>query len=480
MPTNWPSALRETGLREVPVSIFRHRRRLVSTCFTKYKQTPTNDAMGLIDCKKKSGKMFKNKWGVATRILHADRLAGVEHYAVHKPLHTSSAYAYPSSDALIAVFQGAEPGFLYSRQGNPTTTGLEEKISLLENARKTLAFSTGMAAIAAVFLTLLKAGDHLLASKYLFGNTSSLLQTLQGLGIDVTLVDPTDAPQLASAVKPNTRAVFVETIANPGTQVAALKEIGEECERKGLLYIVDSTLTTPLLLQGKDVKACLVIHSLSKGMSGHGAALGGSVSDTGLFDWGTYPNIDPAYRKGNPSEWGMTQIRKKALRDMGATLRAEDAHRIALGLETLALRVAKASENANILAQWLASRPEIKSIKYPGLVSHPEHSRAAQLFNGLFGNLISIELQPELDWKRFLNGLRLIIQSTHLSDNRTLILPVAHTIFWEMGAERRQAAGIAPSQIRISVGIESVFDLQNDLAQALEDLKPTRRAAIYQ
>ena len=406
------------------------------------------------------------KPGITTRLLHSDRLGGVEHGAAHKPIHTAVAFGYPSARELAAVFQGDKAGYVYARQGNPTGAALEAKLNLLEEARATATFATGMAAIAAVLTTLLRAGDHLVSSQFLFGNTSSLLQTLQGLGIEVSFVDATDAAAVAAAVRPATRMVFVETIANPRTQVADLAGIGALCAQRGLLFVVDSTLTTPVLLRGRDVRAGLVVHSLSKAISGHGDALGGAVCDTGLFDWSAYPNILDTYKKGDPAGWGLQQIRKKGLRDFGGTLRAEDAHRIAVGAETLQLRVERSCANALALAQWLEGQAQVARVYYPGLPSHAQHERAAALF-GAFGPLLGFELRAGIETFAFLDALKVVILSSHLADNRTLAIPVAETIFYEMGAARRATMGIADGLIRLSVGIEDIADLREDLAQAL-------------
>ena len=407
------------------------------------------------------------KYGITTRILHSDHVSGVEHGAVHKPMHTAAAYTQGSARDLAAVFQGDKAGYVYARQGNPTGAALEAKVTLLEDARATACFSTGMAAIAAVMMSLLRSGDHIISSQFLFGNTNSLLQTLQGIGVEISFVDATDAGQVAAARRPNTRLVFVETIANPRTQIADLAAIGALCAEHHLLYVVDNTLTTPLLLRGRDVQAGIVIHALTKGIGGHGNAMGGSVTDTGLFDWSRYPNILPAYRKGDAAGWGLLQIRKKGLRDYGATLRAEDAHRIAVGAETLALRITRACDNALQLAQWLEAQPQIARVYYPGLESHAQHQRAASLFKGGYGTLLSFELDPAIDCFDFLDALKLVIISSHLSDTRTLAIPVAHTIYWEMGPDRRKEMGIADGLVRLSVGIEDLADLQADMAQAL-------------
>ena len=251
--------------------------------------------------------------------------------------------------AFAGVFQG-KAGYTYARQGTPTTDALERKITRMEGGVSSLSFATGMAALSALFTTLLRAGDHLISSQYIFGNTNSLFGTLQLLGVEITLVDPTDVKAVAAALRPNTRMVFTETIANPGTQVADLEGIGEFCKANQLVYVVDNTLTSPWLFQPRVVGASIVMNSLSKHIGGHAHALGGSLTDTGLFDWSTYPNILDVYKKGAPAGWGMTQIKKKGLRDMGATLSADAAHRIAVGAETLSLRLDKICSNAMALA----------------------------------------------------------------------------------------------------------------------------------
>lgn len=404
--------------------------------------------------------------GFTTTILHSDRNQSVEHGAVHKPMHPSSEFAYDDARELAAVFQG-KAGFTYARQGTPTTTALEAKINQMEGGKGTVSFATGMAALAAIFTTLLRRGDHLVSSQFVFGNTNSLLGTLQDLGVEITFVDATDSSQVRAAIQPNTRMVFTETIANPGTQVADLAVIGEICREQGLVYVVDNTLTTPWMFRPLSVGASLVMNSLSKYIGGHGNALGGAVTDTGLYDWSASANIHDAYRKGPPTSWGLTQVKKKGLRDMGGTLAAEPAHRIAVGAETLALRMAKHCANALALARFLEEHPGVAKVHYPGLASHPQHARAAALFGSRFGGLLGVELADGVDCFDFLNRLRIVLMATHLGDTRSLALPAAHTIYYEMGAERRKQMGIADSLIRVSVGIEDEADLLFDFDQAL-------------
>ncbi len=405
--------------------------------------------------------------GFTTQIVHADQHFGVEHGGIHKPIHTSVQYGYDRVEDLIDVFQGTlKGGYNYARQGTPTTAALESKITQMEQGIGTVSFATGMAAITATFLTLLKAGDHLVCSQFVFGNTNSLLGTLKDLGIGVTTVDATQADKVAAVIQPTTRMVFVETIANPGTQVPDLANIGNLCADKGLVYVVDNTITSPFLFRPSSVQASLVINSLTKTIAGHGSALGGAVTDTGLFNWDSYPNIFANYRNGDARQWGLQQIRKKGLRDMGGTLSSEHAHQISVGAETLSLRVAQTSATALTLARFLEGHKSVNRVYYPMLESHPQHAIARQHFSA--GSwLMSFELGDEAAALAFINRLKLPVVATGLGDTRTLIIPVAPTIFWEAGAQVRTAMGIADGLIRLSVGLEESADLLRDFEQAL-------------
>ncbi|MFT4191710.1 MAG: cystathionine gamma-synthase family protein [Comamonas sp.] len=403
-----------------------------------------------------------------TALVHADRHFGVEHGGLHKPIHTSTQYGFDKVEDLIGVFQGTLKGaYSYSRQGTPTTAALESKLALLDEGVGAITFATGMAAITAIFTTLLKAGDHIVSSQFVFGNTNSLLGTLEGLGIATDKVDVTAVANVEAALRPNTRIVFVETLANPATQIADLEAIGRLCRDRGILFVVDNTILSPWLFKPKAVGAGLVVHSLTKSMAGHGQALGGVVVDTGTFDWQGYPNIAEPYRKGDSRQWGLSQLRKKGLRDMGATLSAQHAHAISVGLETLALRMDRSSATALALAQMLEAHPAVGRVFYAGLASHPQHEAAARLFRSASW-LLSFELRDAGDCLPFLNRLRLPIKSTGLGDTRTLVIPVAPTIFWEAGAEVRARMGIADGLVRVSVGLEDPADLLADFRQALD------------
>lgn len=410
---------------------------------------------------------MKNKKGFATTILHSDRLLKPEFGALHQPIYTSVTWGFDDVNGLIDVFQNKAKGYAYSRQGNPTVAALEHKITQMENGIATVAFSTGMAATTATILSLLKKGDHIIASSYLFGNSRSIMQTFIEIGIQISFVDATDIEQIENAYTANTRMVFVETIANPGTQVADLYKIGHFCSAHELLYVVDNTMTSPYLFQPISVRASLIINSLTKYIGGHGNVLGGSVTDTGLYNWDTFPNIAPILRNQiSTTMLGISQIRKRGLRDGGGTLSPEAAHSISVGAETLALRLERICSNAILLANFLEKHPIVKQVNYPGLATHPQHKIASDLFHG-YGGLMSFELSDKIDCLAFLNRLKVVIKSSNLGDTRTLAIPVAQTIFYELGAERRKEMGIADSLIRLSIGFEDIDDLVEDFMQAL-------------
>ena len=404
--------------------------------------------------------------GFTTSIVHSDRLDPIEHGSLHKPVHATVAYGYEDTNELVAVFQGTQSGYSYARQVNPTVSALESKLDRMERGLASVCFSTGMGAIGSILFSLMRGGDHLVSSRFLFGNTNSIFRSFEAHGLGVTFVDATDVDEVAEAIRPETKLVFVETIANPRTQVSDLEAIGALCRERGLAYVVDNTMTSPWLFQPIDVGASLIVNSLTKYIGGHGNALGGSVTETGLFDWTTFDNIYPDYQKGDPQRWGIQQIRKKGLRDFGAALAPEAAHHLAVGSETLALRIERECDSAATLVQYLDAHERVAKVYYPGLPDHPQHALALKLFRRP-GALFSFELNDDLDPFAFLDRLNVVVKSTNLGDNRTLAIPVAHTIYFELGPERRASMGIADSLIRISVGIEDVDDLLRDFEGAL-------------
>lgn len=403
--------------------------------------------------------------GFTTRIVHSDRQKTIEHGSLQKPIHATVAYGYDDARELAAVFQGKQPGFTYGRQVNPTVEALQDKISRMENGTQTVCFATGMAAIGTMLFALLRQGDHFISSSFLFGNTNSLFNSFAVQGIDVSFVDATSVDAVADAITPETRLVFVETIANPRTQVSALEEIGALCRERGLVYVVDNTMTSPFLFQPLSVSASLVVNSLTKYIGGHGNALGGAITEMAQFDWRNFDNIYDTYKTGGSEKWAITQIKKKGLRDFGASLAPEAAHHLAVGAETLALRMERQCASAQVMAEYLTGHSQVKAVYYPGMPDHPEHARAKKLFR-YPGALFSFELVADVDIWAFMNALDVIVKSSNLGDNRTLAIPVAHTIYFEMGAERRASMGIDESLIRISVGIEEPDDLLADFDAA--------------
>jgi O-acetylhomoserine (thiol)-lyase len=323
-----------------------------------------------------------------------------------------------------------------------------------------------MAAISTTFFTLLNAGDHIIASQFLFGNTPSVLGTLQRFGVEVTQVDATNIELVQQAIKPNTKMVFTETIANPVTQVADLQGIGQLCDKHNLVYIIDNTMTPSYIFNAKEVGASLITSSLTKYVGGHGTVTAGAVIDTGNYDWTQYSNILDSFKTLPSQAQALTQIKKKGLRDLGGCLSSDSAQMIAVGAETLALRMDRACDNALALARFLDGHDKIAKVYYPGLANHPQHQQAKQYFKQ-FGAIISFDAVDGIDPVALLTELNLVICATHLGDNRTLALPVASTIFFEMGLENRQKAGISENMIRMAVGIEDVEDLITDFKQAL-------------
>jgi O-acetylhomoserine (thiol)-lyase len=405
--------------------------------------------------------------GFTTRLVHADRLLNApESGAVHQATNNSVLFEYKDAQGLVDVFQGKKAGHVYSRSSSGSNVALQNILTHLEGGIGAVTFATGMAAITATMFSLFKAGDHLIVSHFLFGNTRSFAETMQTLGIELSFVDVTDVQNVEAAFKKNTKAVYLETIANPVTQVADLRAIGQLCKSKKCLFIVDNTMTPANVFDANSVLASLTVSSLTKYIAGHGNVLGGAVVDTGLFDWGNFENILPIYRGADVSQWGLIQVRKRGLRDMGGTLSPDSAHAISIGLETLVLRTNKICENAMRLASFLHNHVNVSAVYYPGLYHHPQHFLAKELFNG-YGGILSLDLANHIDPIKFLNALNLVICATHLGDTRTLALPVASTIYFESSVKERQEMGVNDNMIRLSIGIEDIDDIIADFEYAL-------------
>ena len=411
--------------------------------------------------------MSKTKF--TTTVVHADRKLNPDSGAVHYPVVNSVLFGYDNPQDLVDIFQGKQAGHAYARQSTPTTDALQSMINGMEDGVGSLVFASGMAAITTTFLTLLNAGDHIVASQFLFGNTPSVFGTLKRFGVEVTQVDVTDIEQVKRAIQANTKMVFTETIANPVTQVADLKGIGHLCKQHNLVYIVDNTMTPSYLFKAKNVGASLITTSLTKYVGGHGTVTAGAVIDTGNYDWTQYANILDSFKTLPSQAQALTQIKKKGLRDLGGCLSSDSAQMIAVGAETMALRIDRACANAQALAEFLESHDKIAKVYYPGLKNHPQHQQAKTYFKQ-FGAIVSFDPVEDIDPVALLTELNVVITATHLGDNRTLALPVAQTIYFEMGLENRQKAGINENMIRMSVGIEDIDDLTADFTQALANV----------
>ena len=418
--------------------------------------------------------------GFNTANLHADRQGKPEHGVLHKPIHTSVAFEYDDARELAAVFQGKKSGFNYGRQQNPTVNALQDKITQMENGVASVAFATGMAAIGSLIFSLLKAGDHLISSSFLFGNTNSLLNTFTRLGIEVTFVDSTDADQVAAAIQENTRLVFTETIANPVTQVADLAGIGALCASHGLIYVVDNTMTSPWLFRPATVGANFVVNSLTKYIGGHGTTVGGIIVDSGNFDWAAQPERFSMLTTPDPSYHGVTytealgpaayigRCRVVPLRNTGAALSAQSAFNIMQGLETLSLRMERHCENAEKVAAFLEKHPSVNWVNYAALPDSEHFDTCQRICGGKAAGIISFGIQGGLPaGAKFIDALQLILRLVNIGDAKSLACHPASTTHRQLNADELASAGVSEDMVRISVGIEHIDDIIADIEQAL-------------
>lgn len=422
----------------------------------------------------------------STQILHSNlniNSNSIDNSPLHTAIQPSITYHYDSAEHLIEVFQGKRKGFTYARQSSPTILALEEKVNQLEQGRGTLVFSTGMAAISDTFIALLKQGDHIVTSHHLFGNTLSFFKILERLGFDVSYIDCTDAQTVARAIKSTTRFFFTETISNPLTLIPDLTAISELLKQKKIFSIIDNTITTPFIFKPTDMGFSFSMNSLSKYLGGNGNSLAGSITDLGNYDGANDDHILPQYKKLDIDNCLMLQLKKKALRDQGATLSPYNAFQVSQGMDTASLRLKQHAKNTALITEYLSQHPKVAIVNHPLLSSHPQHQRAQKLFGSdnqdsqqYLGGILSFILKSDLDSHspiqaiKLLNHFRIILRSTHLGDARTMSIPIAPTIFNEHGVDGRKKIGIDEGLIRLSIGIEEPDDLLEDLEQALEKI----------
>jgi O-succinylhomoserine sulfhydrylase len=358
----------------------------------------------------------------------------------------TSSFMFGSAAEAAARFKGEQPGPIYARFTNPTVSMLETRLAALEGAERCVAFSSGMAAIMATVMGLMKAGEHVVASRSIFGSTVQLFSNILGrFGVETTYVSPTDPAEWRAAVKPNTKLFFVESPSNPLTEVSDIRALADIAHEHGIWLAVDNCFCTPALQRPLELGADIIIHSATKYLDGQGRVLGGAVLGSQALMEGVFT----------------------FLRTAGPTLSAFNAWVILKGLETLSLRMEAHSRSALALAQWLEAQPAVSRVLYPGLPSHPQHQLAmAQQKTG--GGIVAFELKGGKDaaWK-LIDSTRMLSITANLGDTKSTIIHPATTTQSRMTAEQRAAAGIGDGLVRIAVGLESIADIQADLERGL-------------
>lgn len=375
--------------------------------------------------------------------------AGIQRSQFHEhaeALFLTSSFVFDSAEQAAKRFSGEEPGNIYARFTNPTVTMFQERLAALEGAEACVATASGMSAILACVMGLLSAGDHIVASRAIFGATVQLFgNILKRFGVETSFVSPTDVGEWQAAVRPNTRLLFAETPSNPLTEVCDIAALADIAHRHGAWLAVDNCFCTPVLQRPLELGADIVIHSATKYLDGQGRVLGGAVLGSKALLEGVYT----------------------FLRTAGPTLSAFNAWVILKGLETLRLRMEAHSANALALARWLEEQPQVARVLYPGLPSHPQHALAMrQQKTG--GGIVSFEVKGgrEAAW-RVIDATRLLSITANLGDTKTTITHPATTTHGRLTPEQRAAAGISDGLIRIAVGLEAVEDIQADLARGL-------------
>ena len=363
------------------------------------------------------------------------------------PIFATSSYVFKSAEEASLKFTGQLPGNIYSRFTNPTVDTFQKRLALMEKGERCLAFASGMAAIMAVGMGLLKAGDHVVSSRSVFGNTILMFQNYFGkFGVETDFVKLTDLEAWEAAIKPNTRFLFLETPSNPMIEIADIKALADIAHKHGCLLVVDNVFCTPVLQKPLELGADIVVHSATKYIDGQGRCVGGAVvASDEIIDKYIYPY----------------------LRTGGATMSAFNAWIFLSGLETLAVRMKAHCDNAFELAKWLEKQPSVAKVHYPGLVSHAQHELAKQQ-QGHFGAVVSFELTggKEQAWK-LIDATEMLSITANLGDVKTTITHPATTTHGRLAPEVRAEAGITDSLVRISVGLENVEDIKKDLARGL-------------
>ena len=396
------------------------------------------------------------------------------------PVYQTASYVFRDTDYAAGLFNIERAGHVYSRLSNPTNAVLEERIAMLDNGVGAIATASGQAAIHLGVATLLGAGDHIVASRSIYGGTHNLLDyTLRRFGIETTFVDPRSSQDFANAIQDNTRLVFGEILGNPGLEVLNVPEISKVAHDAGLPLMVDATFTTPYLCRPIDLGADIVMHSATKFLSGHGIVIGGLLVDGGTFDWaasGKFPTMSEPYAGFHnlnfSEEFGpaafITRARKEGLRDFGACMSPTTAFHILQGMETLPLRMQKHVANTAEIVEFLAQQEGVERVNHPMLESHPDHELAKTLLPKGCGAVFGFELAGGRQAGiRFIEALEVFSHLANVGDAKSLVIHPASTTHHRMGSDALEKAGISEGLIRLSVGLEDTKDLIADLKKGL-------------
>ena len=419
----------------------------------------------------------------ATNALHAGHDVTKNGGTRAVPIYQTSSYVFNNSDHAANLFGLAEAGFIYTRLNNPTNDVLEQRLAALEGGTAAVVTASGTAALSTALLVLLKSGDHIVASNSLYGGTYNLLKvTLPRLGITTTFVDPSNPENFTKAAQENTRVFFAESLGNPKLDVLDLKAISKEAKAFKVPFIVDNTVPSPYLLNPIQHGADIVIHSLTKYISGNGTSLGGVIIDAGNFDWsnGKFPEFtEPStgyhglvYHEALGNAAFIAKVRIEGLRDFGAALSPFNAFQIIQGLETLPIRVQKHSENGLALAQWLESQEDVAWVNYPGLKSSKYYDLAQEYLPKGQNGVVTFGLKGGFEAaKKVADQTKLFSLLANIGDTKSLIIHPTSTTHQQLTDEEQVATGVSKDLIRLSVGLEDIEDLKADLKAVFENIK---------
>ena len=425
--------------------------------------------------------MVDRQWGFATRAVHAGAVPDAATGARAVPIYQSTSFVFDDTADAANLFALQKYGNIYSRISNPTVAALEERIASLEGALGAVATSSGQAAEFLTFASLAGAGDHIVAAAALYGGTVTQLDvTLRRFGVETTFVASHDPADYRAAITDRTRFVFAEIVANPSGEVCDVAGLAEVAHDAGLPLVIDATMATPYLCRPMEHGADIVIHSMTKFLGGHGTTLGGIILESGRFDWGNgrFPQMtEPVPSYGGLTWWGnfqeygfLTKVRSEQLRDVGATLSAQSAFQLLMGVETLPQRMAVHVGNAQRVAEWLEADERVAWVRYAGLASHPHHERARHYLPQGPGAVFSFGVLGGREaGSRFIESVVLCSHLANIGDARTLVLHPASTTHQQLSEDQLRNGGVPPDLVRISVGIEDVDDILWDLDQALTE-----------